>query len=215
MNILKSLTLTFLAIIFSSNLFAQDSVMKQATDESAMDYEEALIDRGWENDSLDWYVAPYTTFGSVTEAFKGNFGIMVGFQKKHLFFGAFGELGDMGNVTMPAGEIRSTDYGLLGATIGIVSNQTKRLHFYGNIKGGYGFGNYTLISGDSAKETIEDKDGVYIFRPEAGVEFNITKKLRLAGHLGYDITGSIHEHPVTKDGELEKVNLGLTLRFIL
>jgi len=215
MNILKSLSLTFLAAILSSSLFAQDSVMKQATDESAMNYEEILIERGWDNDSLDWYVAPYTTFGSVTEAFKGNFGITVGIQKRHVFFGAFGELGDMGNVVMPAGETRSTDYGLLGLAIGIVSNQTKRLHFYGNIKGGYGFGNYNLVSGESGEETIEDKDGVYIFRPEAGVEFNITKKIRLAGHLGYDFTGSIHERPVTEDNELEKVNLGLTLRFIL
>lgn len=197
-------TLTFL-LVFSLGLQAQ-------TAEQPMNDE--ISDR-YNSDQFDLYLAPYINFGSVTEAFKSSYGVEFGMQKRHMFLGVFGELGDLGDVQFKSGEMRQADYGILGLQIGATTNPTKKLRAFGSVKGGYGFGDYTLIADESGDNVVDDPDGVHVLRPELGVEFALKNKLRLVGVLGYDFTASVHEFPAIEDADLRKLNFGLKLRVML
>lgn len=206
MRLFKSFsTLTFL-LFFSLGIQAQKATVQPISDE--------ITDR-YGSDQFDVYVAPYINFGSVTEAFKSSYGLEFGIQKRHMFFGVFGELGDMGNVQFKSGEMRETDYGMLGLQIGAITNPTKKLRVFGSVKGGYGFGDYRLMSGETGEDIVDDPDGVHLLRPEAGIEFGLNNKLRLVGVLGYDFTASVHEFPQIEDADLRKLNFGLKVRVML
>lgn len=206
MKFLKVFFTLCLAISFSLTSFAQEQPVGDMVVEE---------NDSWDNDRYDLYIAPYINFGSVTDAWKGSYGIGVGIQKRHLFFGVFGELGDFGDVQMIGGEMRSTKYGVLGVNLGATSNPEKKIRAFGGIKAGYGYGDYTLLDGESGEEVIDDPDGVHFVRPEIGAEIGLGNSLRLAGHLGYDFTSSVHEFPQIEDTDLRKLNFGITLRLML
>ena len=164
----------------------------------------------WENDRFSIFIGGYLNAGSVTEAFKTSYGIGLGIQKKYFFAGVFGELGDLGDVQMKTGEMRSVNYGIIGPWIGVRTNPNSKIGLYGSVKGGTGFGDYAMMEGDG--ESIEDPDDIHVIRPEVGAELKIGRKLNIAGHLGYDFTSSIHEFPAIEDTDLRKLNFGITLR---
>ncbi len=204
MKFFKALFSIVLLTTFTVASFAQEEAMLNETVET----------NTWVNDAYQPFVSGHINFGSVTDAFKASYGLGVGIQKKYLFFGFFGEMGDLGDVTMKYSDgMRSVDYGILGPMVGFRTNANKRLGFFGSVKGGWGYGNYTLIDGEG--ETIEDKDGIHLIRPEAGLELKLGNKLRLNGHIGYDFTHSVHENPNIGDADLRKMSFGLSLRAML
>lgn len=197
------LSIAFIATLSFSS-FAQEEVMLNETIET----------NTWSNDAYQPFVSAHINFGSVTDAFKSSYGLGVGIQKKYLFFGFFGEMGDLGDVNMKyTNEMRSVDYGILGPMLGFRTNPNNRLGLFGSVKGGWGYSNYSIMDGEG--EVIEDKDGVHLVRPEAGLEFRLTNNLRVNGHLGYDFTHSIHENPAVEDADLRKVSFGISLRAML
>lgn len=206
MNFFKTFfALVFLFTVTTNNLFSQIRTMETIEDIAEIST--------WDNDRYQMFVGSHINFGSVTEAFKSSYGIGLGMQKKYFFVGLFGEMGDLGDVQMKSCEMRSTNYGIVGPWIGVRTNPNKKLGLYGSVKGGTGYGTYTIMDGEG--EDIEDPDNIHVVRPEAGIELKLGKSLNIAGHLGYDFTSSIHEFPAIEDTDLRKLNFGLTLRIMM
>ncbi len=200
---------TFFALALLITLSTNSSFSQIKTMETIEDVAELST---WENDRYQIFIGGHINFGSVTDAFKSSYGLGLGMQKKYFFVGLFGEMGDLGDVQMKTGEMRSTHYGIVGPWIGVRTNPNKKLGFYGSVKGGTGYGNYSIMDGEG--EDIEDPDNIHVIRPEAGLELKLGKSLNIAGHLGYDFTSSIHEFPAIEDTDLRKLNFGLTLRIM-
>ena len=211
MRLFKTLLSVVLLLTFSLNLTAQteDEMMKK----EMMEKEEMMKKSTWENDRFDFFIGGYLTGGAITDGIQTSYGLGVGIQKRYIFVGIFGELGDLGDVVTTTEEMRRVNYGIIGPWLGVRTNPNSKVGFYASVKGGTGFGNYNLIEGGG--DALEDPDDIHVIRPELGAEFKLGQTFNIAGHLGYDFTSSIHEFPTIEDADLRKLNLGISLRLML
>ena len=207
MRLFKALLSMAFLLTLTLNITAQtDEVVENVVEEKV--YEAP----SWDNDRYQIFIGGYINGGSITETFKSSYGLGLGIQKKYLFVGIFGELGDLGDVQLKTGGMSSVNYGIIGPWLGVRTNPYKKIGLYGSVKGGTGYGDYSMIEG--GEENIDDFDNIHVIRPEVGAEFKIGRKLNIAGHLGYDFTSSVHEFPAIEDTDLRKLNFGITLRVI-
>jgi len=84
----------------------------------------------------------------------------------------------------------------------------KVLHFYGSGRLGWGAIDIQLDNGVE----FEDLDQIFVLTPEAGLELNLTRWLRLAGTVGYRFVDGVDETRGYREDDFEGLTAGITLR---
>lgn len=132
------------------------------------------------NNRFGIFVSPLLERGEVFDDKTTSLGGGGGFVLGNGFIGAYGlaslnfedvfDLNDVEEIGMAHG----------GLWLGYVPGQQHALHFYSSLKLGLG-----AIEIDTDNFDPDIADNILVVAPEAGLELNITKFLRLAGTIGY------------------------------
>lgn len=126
-----------------------------------------------------------------------------------LFIGAFGQ-----GETFDAPKIgeKQLTMGYGGLWVGYTYPSHKLLHLYSSVK--VGGGSVALTDFRDDWEFEDDwLDAVLVVTPEAGLELNISRWMRLSGSLGYRFVNGFNGWESYGKKDLNALTYGLTLRF--
>ncbi len=136
----------------------------------------------------------------------GGFG---GVSFQDYFFGGFG----MGTSAFASYTKEGIDYnqsiGVGGFMIGYVFPNDKIIHFFGQVKAGWG--GYNLTETDTGREVF--MESIFVVLPEVGLELNVTKWFRIAATAGYQLTTGVATNDYVTNKDLMFPMAGLSFRF--
>ena len=136
----------------------------------------------------------------------GGFG---GVSFQDFFVGGFG----MGISSVASFTKEGIDYnqdiGMGGFMIGYVIPNEKIVHFFGQLKAGWG--GYSLSDTETEAEVFSES--IFTAVPEVGIELNVTRWFRIAATAGYHIATGIEQNNYVTNRDLMFPVAGLTFRF--
>ena len=97
-----------------------------------------------------------------------------------------------------------------GLWLGATPGSYNVIHPYVSVKAGWGV---LELDFDDPNQRFDDLDQVFVLTPEVGMEFNLTRWMRLSGGLGYRYVSGINDANPIEPGDLRGLTANLTLRF--
>ncbi|MEM8585393.1 MAG: hypothetical protein AAGF87_14035 [Bacteroidota bacterium] len=130
---------------------------------------------------------------------------------RNFFFGLYGlsstdALGEL----VDEGEITGIDLAHGGLWIGVTPASYNAIHPYIGVKAGWGV---VELDFDNPSTDFDDTDQVFVLTPEVGLEFNLTRWMRLSGGLGYRYLNGINSGSPISESDLNGLTANITLRF--
>lgn len=146
----------------------------------------------------------------ITDGLTNTIGGGGGLVFRNFFFGLYGSSStDALSELFDGGDISGMDLAQGGLWIGCTPNSYNAIHPYFSLRAGWGV---LDIDFDDPGLEFEDLDQVFVATPEIGLEFNLTRWMRLGGTVGYRyISGINDETPIGSD-DLNGLVAGVTLR---
>ncbi|MCS7036132.1 MAG: hypothetical protein RMJ33_01830 [Saprospiraceae bacterium] len=136
----------------------------------------------------------------------GGGGVVFG----HFFLGGFGQ-GEVFGRRRIQGVEHELSLGLGGLWAGVAYPTHRLVHPYGSLK--VGWGGLSLTPREPSNSSGFN-DAVFAVIPEVGLELNVLKWFRLAGHAGYRwVSGIDGLGGQVRAGDFDNVIWGITLRF--
>ncbi len=187
----KAIFISFLAL-FAAQLSAQRFDNR----------DETLFNRSQRS---GFFVSPIIEYSNFDKDWTTATGGGLAFISGDLFFGAYG-MGMTNLNHIVKGGFNRLDMGHGGFWIGYVLPQHKVLHLFTSIKAGWG----ALDIDFDGKPHY--KDSFFAVTPEAGLEVNVFRWLRLAGTVGYRFMNGLNDSAGFDKNDFQTTTGSLTIR---
>lgn len=153
------------------------------------------------------FVSPIVEFSdfknNLTTASGGGIGLVAG----DFFIGGYG-LGTVDYDRIINEDFDRLDMGHGGFWLGYVAPQHEVVHFFSSVKAGWGA---VDIEFDSNNEP-DYEDTFFALTPEAGLEVNVFRWLRIGGAVGYRFMNGLAENPSFDTKDFQGMTASLTFR---
>ncbi len=154
--------------------------------------------------------APFFEFGLGSDP-RHSAGLGGGVIVDDFFFGAYGMAGlDLGEVFDDPDQVEQLDIAHGGLWMGYAYAARKVVHPYASMRLGWGAVN---IRFDDPTQSYESVDKIFVFTPELGAEFNLTRWWRLVGTAGYRVVSGVEEETGFRNNDFRGWIATITLRF--
>ncbi len=108
------------------------------------------------------------------------------------------------------GDIDQLDIGHGGFWLGFQVPSHKLIHLYGSARLGWGAIN---VQFDDPTQNYSDVDKIFVMTPEAGLELNIARWLRVSGTIGYRWVDGVSTNNGYREDDFDGWVAGMTIRF--
>lgn len=168
--------------------------------------EETLFGR---SHSAGFFFSPMVEYSMLDSEVRASSGGGLGLVIDNFFIGGYGLAAvDVDALINDNAESLEVDIAHSGLWLGYVFPSHKLVHLYTSVRGGWGLVNTTFDNNG-----INNGDRIFVVTPEAGVEVNLFRWLRLAGTVGYrQVNGVNNSISGLTNSDVSGVTGGLTLR---
>ncbi len=168
--------------------------------------EETLFGR---SHSAGFFISPMVEYSMLDSEVRVSSGGGLGLVIDNFFIGGYGLAAvDLDALIDDNAESLEVDIAHSGLWLGYTFPSHKLLHLFTSVRAGWGLVNTTFDNNG-----INNGDRIFVVTPEAGVEVNLFRWLRLAGTVGYrQVNGVNNAISGLTNSDVSGVTGGLTLR---